>query len=137
MYRNMKLVHAAASLALTGIGWSSSVAVGWGVLIMGSVVVLRIGRSTVTEPGGGHIGPEAGVRLADGMVCLSFFRRVRRGAPIPRLEPWSLSGALSGMSRGLLTPHPSVVSTGCWWACSQPPPWSRASLRRAWPGDPL
>jgi hypothetical protein len=65
----MKLVQAAASLALTGIGWSSSVVVvGWGVLIMGSVVVMRIGRSTIAELGGGHIGPEAGVRLADGMV---------------------------------------------------------------------
>jgi len=39
----MKLVHVAASLALTGIGWSSSVVVGRGVLIMGSVVVVRIG----------------------------------------------------------------------------------------------
>src|SRR3954471_18093658 len=52
---------------------------------MGSVVVVRIGRSTITEPGGGRLGPEAGVRLADGMVSLSFFRPVRRGPPIPRL----------------------------------------------------
>lgn len=50
---------------------------------MGSVVVARIGMSTIAEPGGGHIGPEAGVRLADGMVSLSFFRRVppRRADP--------------------------------------------------------
>jgi hypothetical protein len=45
---------------------------------MDSVVVVRIGRSTIAEPGGGHIGPEAGVRLADGMVSLSCFRLIRR-----------------------------------------------------------
>src|SRR5690349_15145136 len=127
----MKLVHVAVSLALTGIRWSSRVAV---VLIVGSVVVAKIGGFTIAEPGGGRPGPEAEVRLADGTVSVLFFRLVRRGGPIPRLEPWSLSGAPSGVSRGLVTRHPSAGSTGCWSVCSRPPPWSRASLFRAWPG---
>ncbi|WP_369371714.1 hypothetical protein AB1046_23630 [Promicromonospora sp. Populi] len=57
----MKLVHAAASLSLTGIGWSSSVVMDCLVLIVGSVVVVRIGASTIAEPGGGQIRPEAAV----------------------------------------------------------------------------
>src|SRR6478735_8516333 len=80
----MKLVHAAASLARTGIGWSSSVAVvvGGRVVIVGSVVVVRIGRSTIAVPGGGRLGSEAGARPAD-RRGLSVFRPVRRGAPVP------------------------------------------------------
>src|SRR5690349_13559044 len=47
----MKLVHAAASLAWTGIGWSSRAAVvGGRVLIMGSVVVVRSVRPHSLSP---------------------------------------------------------------------------------------
>ena len=46
---------------------------------------MRIGGSTLAEPGSGHIGPEAGVRPADGTVSLSYFRPVRSGAPISTL----------------------------------------------------
>jgi hypothetical protein len=92
MTKNIKLVQAAVSLACTGMRrFSSVVVVGWRVLIMGSVVVVRIGKSTIAEPGGGHIGPEAGVRLADGMVSLSCFRLIRRcrAVPtVPTLDRW-------------------------------------------------
>jgi hypothetical protein len=46
-----------------------------------------MGRTTIADPDGEYIGLEAALDLADGMVRPSYFRRVRRGAPIRRLEP--------------------------------------------------
>jgi hypothetical protein len=47
---------------------------------MGSVVVVRIGGSTIVELDGGHIGPEAGAGPADGTVSVSCFRLIRVGS---------------------------------------------------------
>lgn len=52
---------------------------------MGSVVVVRIGRSTIAEPGSGHIGVEAGLAPAVGRSGVSFFRSVREASAVPRL----------------------------------------------------
>ncbi|GLW89916.1 hypothetical protein Aglo03_07320 [Actinokineospora globicatena] len=79
----MMLVHAAAILAFTGIRGSSSV--DCGVLIVGSVVVVKIGRPTISKPGGGHIVVEAGPISAVGRGGVSFFRSVPGASAVPRL----------------------------------------------------
>src|SRR4051794_4974534 len=104
----MKLVHASASFALTEIGWSSSVVVGRCVVIMGSVVVVRIARSTIAEPGDGHTGPEAGVRLADVMVSLSCFRLIRRCRAAPT------SGQMVTKALRSLLPRPATPPRWVW-----------------------
>jgi hypothetical protein len=52
---------------------------------MGSVVVVKIGRSTIAEPGGGHLVVEAGPASAVGRSGVSFFRSVPDASAVPRL----------------------------------------------------
>jgi len=52
---------------------------------MGSVVVVEIGGSTIAEPGGGHLGVEAGPPSGVGRSGVSFFRSVPGVPAVPRL----------------------------------------------------
>ncbi|CRK60947.1 hypothetical protein [Alloactinosynnema sp. L-07] len=47
--------------------------------------MVRIGRSTISEPGGWHIGVEAGPASFGGRSGVSFFRSVPDASAVPRL----------------------------------------------------
>src|SRR4051794_24740246 len=102
----------------------------------------RVGGSTFTNAGGGHIGPGACFDLAVGTAELLYFRRIHRAPGLPRLIRWppahsarcgpNLDPRMPRTGGRGTGPWSQYWSAGPWWKwCSARPPGRRRTWHRA------
>ncbi|GAA3550432.1 hypothetical protein GCM10022235_17640 [Kribbella ginsengisoli] len=79
------------------------------------VVVVRIGTSTIADPNGAHIGPQARLHPANGTASPSYFRPIQRPrtqAPQPPHESRTPVRHPASGSGGLETPARDTSTGG-------------------------
>src|SRR6476659_8112205 len=99
----------------------------------------RVGDSTLTDAGGGHISPGARFDLAIGTAGLLYFRRIHRARRLPRLTGWPPAhSARCGPNLDLRMPRTAGRGTGSWSQHWSAGPWWKWCLagppgrRRTW-----